>query len=210
MNKRQVKNQGQVPQYYCKDSHPAIIEREIWDCIQLEIELRRRYCEEHSVTRYQSFKYKDTLPLTGKIICGHCNHSFVIKVSNRLIDKGTAYYECSMNRTGYRQPKKAGCDCINQTRFYRDDPKQIFVDAWNHLVENRELYEAELLGVIERSDILKAYRAKELMRLVGEVGVLEELPYELMIQTMSHIEVGVDGQIRIIFLSGTEVVVTTP
>lgn len=210
MNKRQVKNQGQVPQYYCKDSHPAIVDKEIWDCVQLEIELRKSYCEEHSVTRYQSFKYKDTLPLTGKIICGHCNHSFVIKVSNRLIDKGTAYYECSMNRTGYRQPKKAGCDCINQTRLNRDDPKQIFVDAWNHLVENKELYEAEWLGVIERRDILKAYRAKELMRLVGEVGVIEELSYELMIQVLSHIEVGVDGQIRVIFLSGTEVVATTP
>jgi hypothetical protein len=68
----------------------------------------------------------------------------------------------------------------------------------------------EWLRTIEGQDILKAYRAKELMKLVGEVGVIEELSYELMIQTLSHIEVGVDGQLRVIFLARTEVLVTTP
>lgn len=208
MTKRQVKNQGQLPQYYCKDSHPAIINREIWDCVQLEIELRRRYCEDHSVTKYQNSKYEDTLPLTGKIICGYCNHSYVIKVSNRLIDKGTAYYECSNYRTGYRRQKKVGCDCINQTRLHRDAPKDAFIEAWNYLVENKEKYEDQWCGVIEGEDILKAYRARELMRLVGEVGVIEELSYELMIQTLSHIEVDVYGKLMVIFLCGTEYLIT--
>jgi hypothetical protein len=204
MNKRQVKNVGQLPRYYCRDSHPAIIDREIWDCVQLEIEHRKRFCEEHFVNRYQSFKYKDTLPLTGKVICRHCNHAFVIKTSRQLIDKGTTYYECSNYRTGYRRQKKVGCDCVNKTRLHRDVPKAAFVDAWNYLVEHKELYETEWLGIIDGEDILKAYRAKELMRLVGEVGGIEDLPYELMIQTLSHIEAGVDGQLRVIFLCGTE------
>jgi site-specific DNA recombinase len=74
---------------------------------------------------------------------------------------------------------------------------------------NNEQYEAEWLRTIEGQDVLKTYRAKELMKLVGEVGVIEELLYELMIQTLSHIEVGIDGQLRVIFLSGTEKLITT-
>ena len=66
------------------------------------------------------------------------------------------------------------------------------------------------MSAIGGEDLLKGYRANELIRLIREFGVIEDLSYELMIQILSHIEVGVDGQIRIIFLSGTEVVATTP
>jgi len=208
--RRQVRNQGQLPRYFCRDSHPAIIDREIWDCVQLEIKHRRRFCDEHFMKHYQSFKYKVTLPLTGKVICGYCNHAFVIKNFYQSTDKGATYYECSNYRTGYRREKKAGCDCVNQTRLSRDDPTQAFITAWNHLVENKEQYEAEWVSAIGGEDLLKGYRANELIRLIREFGVIEDLSYELMIQILSHIEVGVDGQIRIIFLSGTEVVATTP
>jgi hypothetical protein len=144
--RRQVKNQGQLPRYYCRDSHPSIINREIWDCVQLEIKHRRRFCDEHFMKHYHSFKYKDTLPLTGKVICEHCNHAFVIKTSYKMKDNFSTYYECSNFRTGYHREKKAGCDCENQTRLSRDDPKQAFITAWNHLVVNNEQYEA---GMVE-------------------------------------------------------------
>jgi CobQ-like glutamine amidotransferase family enzyme len=72
------------------------------------------------------------------------------------------------------------------------------------------MYETECKRIIDGEKILDTYRAKELMRLIGEVGIIEDLPYELMIQTLSHIEVGVDRQLKVSFLCGTEYLVTTP
>ncbi len=36
LTKKQVKNNGQIEQYYVKDSHPAIIPEEEWEAVQLE------------------------------------------------------------------------------------------------------------------------------------------------------------------------------
>jgi hypothetical protein len=41
LTKKMVKNTGQVQQYYVEDSHPAIIEPDEFDAVQLEIERRR-------------------------------------------------------------------------------------------------------------------------------------------------------------------------
>ena len=35
-----VKNNGQIPQYYVENSHPAIIDRDMWELVQIEIERR--------------------------------------------------------------------------------------------------------------------------------------------------------------------------
>ena len=62
---------------------------------------------------------------------------------------------------------------------------------------------------MEGGDKLLAYRAKEMMRLVGEVGMIEKVTYELVIRTLSHMEVGADGEMKVIFLCGTGLVVET-
>ena len=54
------RNHGEVPQYYIKDSHPAIIDPATFDLVQKEIERRRP--ERHKLHRSNSF--------TAKVICG--------------------------------------------------------------------------------------------------------------------------------------------
>ncbi|MFA5513484.1 MAG: recombinase family protein [Sphaerochaetaceae bacterium] len=41
LTKKMVKNTGQVQQYYVENSHPAIIEPDEFDAVQLEIERRK-------------------------------------------------------------------------------------------------------------------------------------------------------------------------
>ena len=41
LTKKRVDNTGQVPQYYVEDSHPAIIDKEMWEAVQLETERRK-------------------------------------------------------------------------------------------------------------------------------------------------------------------------
>ena len=43
LTKKRVKNTGDVLQYYVKESHPAIIEPEIWEAVQLEMKRRKNF-----------------------------------------------------------------------------------------------------------------------------------------------------------------------
>jgi len=38
LTKKRVENNGEVLQYYVEESHPAIIEEEVWEAVQLEME----------------------------------------------------------------------------------------------------------------------------------------------------------------------------
>lgn len=40
------------------------------------------------------------------------------------------------------------------------------------------------------------------MRLVEQVGHIDTMPYDLMLKTLDHIEIGVDASIEMIFLAG--------
>ena len=62
LTKKMKVNEGEVPQYYVRNSHPAIIEPGAWDHVQKEMQKRKanprqRYCSS---------------PFSGKIICGDC------------------------------------------------------------------------------------------------------------------------------------------
>lgn len=204
VTKKRILNDGYLPQYYVEGSHPAIIDSVVWDCVQLEIECQKNYCNEHFITQYHHIAYEDTFPLTNKIICGNCGHNYKIKRPNRKNERGKKYYECSEHRSGYRRKPKPGT-CVNKSRFIPEFAEKVFVNAWNHLVDNKEHYLQEWQQTIAGEDILKAYRAKELIRLIEETGHIETMPYELMLKTLDHIEIGLGGRLEVIFLAGTKV-----
>ncbi len=52
LTKRRVQNNGELPQYYYKDTHPAIIDLNIWKCVQLEFERQDRFVKEHWMGHY--------------------------------------------------------------------------------------------------------------------------------------------------------------
>lgn len=60
LTKKNVKKQGQVPQYYIKENHEAIIDPELFDLVQAEMADRRR--------KYG--RYMGVSIFSGKIRCG--------------------------------------------------------------------------------------------------------------------------------------------
>ena len=46
ITKKQVFNIGQLPRYYCTGTHPVIVDRLIWDCVELE--LKRQKISKHT------------------------------------------------------------------------------------------------------------------------------------------------------------------
>lgn len=70
LTKRRVKNDGQIEQYYVKNSHKAIIPKAEWEAVQMEMERRTEYCKEVGLKRY-GFATLNS-PFVSKLVCGHC------------------------------------------------------------------------------------------------------------------------------------------
>ena len=85
LSKKRADNNGEVPQYYVEDSHPAIIDKEMWEAVQLEMERRRNFALKYGI---QKLEYATTdNPFAGRVICGTCGRVFGRKVWNSTSEK---------------------------------------------------------------------------------------------------------------------------
>lgn len=75
LEKKTVKNQGELPKYYVSDNHFGIIDRETFDNVQAEIKRR-------SLLYVAKGNIIDKTIFTGKIICGLCGKNYTRKINN--------------------------------------------------------------------------------------------------------------------------------
>ncbi len=80
LTKKRVENNGEVPQYYVEESHPPIIDKEMWEAVQLEMERRRDFAERYNISKLDYATVEN--PFAGRVICGHCSSSFGRKIWN--------------------------------------------------------------------------------------------------------------------------------
>ncbi|MCL6590072.1 MAG: recombinase zinc beta ribbon domain-containing protein [Firmicutes bacterium] len=78
-------NEGEVPQYYVENSHPAIIEPEVFDLVQSEIKKRKARRPHQSGIGCFS----------GKIICGECGGLYGSKVWHSNSKYRRAVWQCN-------------------------------------------------------------------------------------------------------------------
>lgn len=52
--------------------------------------------------------------------------------------------------------------------------------------------------------MIKAYRTKEMIKLIGNAVLICEIPYELILKIVYHIEIGYDDMIKVVFLAGVK------
>lgn len=73
-------NEGEAPMYYIKDNHPSIIDKEMWEAVQLEMERRRNFALKYGI---QKLEYATTdNPFAGRVIGGSCGRVLGRKVWN--------------------------------------------------------------------------------------------------------------------------------
>ena len=70
LTKKVKKNDGEIPQYYIQNSHPAIIDPETFDLVQEE--MKRRYPDRHKLHRAS--------PFCTKLVCEDCGGYYGRKV----------------------------------------------------------------------------------------------------------------------------------
>ena len=108
ISKKTKKNTGELPMYYVENSHPAIIEREIFDKVQEEIARRNsKKKTREKGTKSETGKYSGKYALSELVYCGECGKPYrritwnirgkkkiVWRCVSRL-DYGKKYCQCS-------------------------------------------------------------------------------------------------------------------
>ncbi len=184
LTKKLRKNEGEIDQYYVKDSHPAIISQEEWNAVQLEFERREAFCEEHHLKCYG---YRaDKNPFVSKVICKHCGHAYGRKAWE---NRDLAYWKCKTKACKGENVKEA---VINKA----------FVIAWNSIVENQEEYVGWWKELRQSENPLLRIRAKQMEALVKEGAITSAVP-ELVQMTLEEIMVNDSRHFTICFLDGT-------
>lgn len=201
LTKKMVKNEGQMEQYYVKDDHPAIIEKEFWEAVQMEIDRRRDYLKAHGLRTMG--RYTDSQPFSNRVFCAVCGNVFW----RRTLSRSWGSVKVWMCGQRYREKGKIGC--ANCLTLKESDLHRAFLTAWNGILENRD----ELLPMWEEQargqNALAAFRAKQFMELTADTTPLAELDLRLVGRTLEHCTVAADGIIHFFFLDGTELEVQT-
>lgn len=100
ITKQVKKNNGELPQYYIENSHPAIIPRDIYQRVREEMTRRaskRKVMQKSGKT--EQGKYSAKYALSEKLVCGEC---------------GTPYKRCTWARNGQ---KRIVWRCISRLEF---------------------------------------------------------------------------------------------
>ncbi len=100
ITKQVKKNNGELPQYYIENNHPAIIPRDIYQRVREEMTRRaskRKVMQKSGKT--EQGKYSAKYALSEKLVCGEC---------------GTPYKRCTWARNGQ---KRIVWRCISRLEF---------------------------------------------------------------------------------------------
>lgn len=113
-------NEGEVPQYYVQNSHPAIIDPDEFDAVQAEMERRKKLGRP---TACQS-------PLSTKLVCGDCGGFYGSKVWGSNTKYRRVVWQCN-------NKYKDGAKCTTP-HVTEDEVKKKFVEAFNSMLEYRD------------------------------------------------------------------------
>ena len=122
------KNEGEVPQYYVKNSHPGIIDPAEWQLVQDE--MKRRKSKEgyhHGLS-----------PFAGKIYCGECGSVFGPKVWHSNDPYRKVIWRC--NEKYHRKGKNSdsGAQRCTTPHLTEDEIKEAFCRALGELIADRD------------------------------------------------------------------------
>ncbi len=124
-------NAGQIPQYYVENNHPAIIDRETWEQVQLEIERRDKL----------GAHYSSTDVFASKLICEDCGGYYGRKKWHSNSRHERFVYQCN-------HKYKKGTNICKTPHLSEKEIKEKFLEAYNIAIEDRDRIIADTKEVI--------------------------------------------------------------
>lgn len=198
LSKTRAQNKGQVPMYYVEDSHEAIIDKDTWECAQLEHKRRQEFIATHKMQKYDHDF--DKRPLAGRIICGECGRAFKRTAWGYHNSKGPTYGWYCVNR--YVKKGIKGCE---NRQVNEDTMLSICMKVYNSILQQSELYKNKWKLMIKGENLLNREKAKILLRWVEKATPMVRFDNDLIQKTLSHITVFKDGRLLITLVEGTQI-----
>ncbi len=133
LTKKTKKNEGEVPQYYVEDSHPAIIRPVEWEAVQAEFARRKGLGK----------AYSGTSVFSARLVCGDCGEFFGSKVWHSTDEYRKEIWRCNHKFDG-------GKKCTTP-HLVTEQVKNLFLQAYSELLQDRTQVIADC--AIMRDDI---------------------------------------------------------
>jgi site-specific DNA recombinase len=198
LTKKRVENKGEVQQYYVEDSHPAIIDKEMWEAVQLEMERRRTFIEKYGLKKIE-YALKNNI-FSGRAICGHCGSSFGRKIWNSTDERlRRVVWRCNRK---YAVKGKKSCDNkhIDDSVLYK-----AFINTFNAMIENMDYFMENWKGKVQSENVLIRYKAKQFIKIIEKAEPIKEFDMDLFFRIVEKMSVFDGKKIIVTLLDGTEV-----
>ena len=155
LTKKQVKNRGQIPQYYVTGNHEPIIDPETFELVQAEVERRK----------INKGRYSGVSIFSSKIKCGECGSFYGSKVWHSNDKYRRTIWQCN------RKFKDKKCETPHLTE---EEIKAIFIKAFNQLFANKNEILANL-ATVQKTICSTEKLEKEQTRLASEMQLVSEM-----------------------------------
>lgn len=198
LTKKRVKNNGQVPQYYVEESHPAIIDKEMWEAVQLEMERRRAFAEKYNISKIDYASIDN--PFAGKVICGQCGSVFGRKVWNSTDERLRRFIWRCNNKYAVKGKKSCTNKHIDDKALY-----QAFISTFNAMIENKNYFMDKWKQHLESENLLQRYKAKQFIEIMKHAEAIEKFDMNLYFKTIEKMTVFEGKKIVVTLLDGTEI-----
>ena len=155
LTKKKKANEGEIPQYYVKDNHEAIIDPETFEMVQTLMATRKKGRNRKSSVSIFSSKVK----------CGDCGSWYGPKVWHSNDAYRKVIWQCNHKFDGEK--------CATPT-LTEDEIKELFLRAANQVIDQKEQFIAIYDQVLSRSLDTTALES-ELSDLEAEINIAAEL-----------------------------------
>ena len=156
LTKKTKKNEGEVPQYYVENSHPAIISPEEWEDVQRELARRKNLGR----------SYSGSGVFATRLVCADCGAFFGAKTWHSTDKYRHTIWRCTHKYNGDRQ-----CTTPN---IPEEEIERKFLEAVNQIYNNRESILDDCRTILAAATDCTEID-KELDELLREMEVVSEL-----------------------------------
>ena len=146
---KQAVNYGQKPKYLVQDCHEAIIDRETWDKVRLEL-ARRSANSNRGRKRADKGRYRTPYALTELLYCSKCGKPYRRTIW-KIGDKSKGVWRCA------DRLESAKITCKKSPSIHEDKLHTAILNIINSMIENTEQLNSAVQNSIEqsRNEIIK-------------------------------------------------------
>jgi len=178
LTKKKKVNNGELPQYFVENSHPAIIDPAEYDAVQAEMERRKKLGRPSACNS----------PLSTKLVCGDCGGFFGAKVWGSNTKYRKVIWRCNNK---YKREEKCSTPHVTE-----EDVRRKFLTAFNsvlayrsELIANCRLaqkalcdftaLDAEIDALDQETEVLKALVRGVILTSTGASSIKEGVPSQI-------------------------------